>query len=198
MVTYKGIEQELNDAKGNSKNLKEEIGEFEKKKEELKEKEHFWRRQMKEWRKRLREFGGEKCSSINNQAVDKFQYYQLYVNKYSKASDKEKVAFMDFISQNVSECPKVSYEEVVKAFQESQASGIKKSKLLKKIAEDIRTIYCYFCDHNSSEYPPRSYIANVLLSKFRDENDALSTYLAYFCTCTQKSQEFKDSKGWFE
>ncbi|CAG8778591.1 14868_t:CDS:2, partial [Racocetra fulgida] len=80
-----------------------------------------------------------------------------------------------------------------------QASGIGKSKLLKKNAEDISTIYCCLRDHNSSGYPPRSYIADALLSRFQNENDALSTYLAYFCACAQKLQEFNGScKEWFD
>lgn len=57
--------------------------------------------------------------NINNQAVDtKFQYCQRYKSEHSEASDKGN--FMDFISQYVSEHPEVSYEDVVKAFQESQ------------------------------------------------------------------------------
>lgn len=55
--------------------------------------------------------------NINNQAVDTktLQYYQRYNSEHSEASDK-----MNFISQYVSEHPEVSYEDVVKAFQESQ------------------------------------------------------------------------------
>ena len=59
--------------------------------------------------------------NINNQAVDTktLQYYQRYNSEHSEASDK--VNFMDFNSQYVSEHPEVSYEDVVKAFQESQS-----------------------------------------------------------------------------
>ena len=53
--------------------------------------------------------------NINNQAVDTktLQYYQRYNSEHSEN-------FMNFISQYVSEHPEVSYEDVVKAFQESQ------------------------------------------------------------------------------
>ncbi|CAG8659327.1 7467_t:CDS:1, partial [Scutellospora calospora] len=49
------------------------------------------------------------------------QYYQRYKNEHSETSDKEirSFMFMNFISQYVPEHPKDSYEDVVKAFQES-------------------------------------------------------------------------------
>jgi len=65
-------------------------------------------------------FGISFTLNIDNQAVDTkfFQYCQQYKSEHSEASDKGN--FMDFISQYVSEHPEVSYEDVVKAFQESQ------------------------------------------------------------------------------
>ena len=62
-------------------------------------------------------FGISFTLNIDNQAVDTktLQYYQRYKSEY-----KDKLNFMDFNSQYVSEHPEVSYEDVVKAFQESQ------------------------------------------------------------------------------
>ncbi|CAG8740733.1 27252_t:CDS:2 [Dentiscutata erythropus] len=45
----------------------------------------------------------------------------------------------------------------------TQASGTGKSKLLKKVAENVTTIYCCLRDYNSNGYPFRSFITNVLL-----------------------------------
>ncbi|CAG8805753.1 15781_t:CDS:2, partial [Gigaspora margarita] len=61
------------------------------------------------------------------------QYYQLYKNEHSEATDKEiRSDFMDFISQYVPEYPKDSYEDVVKAFQESPEKASKPSYRLRR------------------------------------------------------------------
>ncbi|CAG8656966.1 8131_t:CDS:2, partial [Paraglomus occultum] len=82
-----------------------------------------------------------------------------------------------------------------------EGSGTGKTKLLHKIAENVRAVYCCLREESSSGHPARSYIANKLLDKSKDANSIIicGTYLAYLVACVERSQQFEgDHKSWLQ
>ncbi|CAG8622173.1 208_t:CDS:2 [Funneliformis mosseae] len=74
-----------------------------------------------------------------------------------------------------------------------QESSTGKTKLLHKIAENVKAVYYCLREKSSSSYPAKSYIANKLLDKSKDANSIIicDTYLAYLMACVEHSQQFE-------
>ncbi|CAG8446647.1 8218_t:CDS:2 [Funneliformis caledonium] len=75
-----------------------------------------------------------------------------------------------------------------------QGSSTGKTKLLHKIAENVKAVYCCFREESSSGYPAKSYIANKLLDKSKDANSIIicGIYLAYLVACVERLQQFEE------